>query len=592
MTQHHGARASAHSTERSRLLPDGSDASSGTLAEEDQGASRSSSHGITPIRASLIVVALGLLIFLQATNISMLTTTQSTIAADLDAFEKASWFTSAYLVSMSSVAPITGRLSHIFSPRNVIFVSTIIFCIGCILTAFAPNFTGFMVGRSVSGIGAAGVFTVSTILVLQLAPTKQRGLSVGLLNSGFTVGVSVGAIVAGALLERTGWRALFWMQAPLGFVAALCLLINIPETLSSDKPKTNHTSMISKLAHVDYVGAALLTGSIVFLLVGLSAPKIVVLPVVISLILLPIFILNESYVAIDPIVPVTVLKSRGTLFTCLATVGLMMARWAVLFYSPVYVLSVRGWTPATAGTILIPTNAGFAAGGILSGWIHIRRDGSFYFATLVIFTLFPISLVALMFAITANSSIVFLVITLIVNGLCVGASLVYSLAHVLHLTLPETHFIVTALLGTFRGFAGSFGSAIGGGIFARSLDASLRDNFKERGLDGRAELIRRLIGSPALVSSLYGQEREVAIQGYVDAIRALFLAGIVLGIAMICVQAATGWKGPSAQGNEEDRPFWTSESSADGVFEEGVEGVVQEAGHPGGLTVPGGGFDR
>jgi hypothetical protein len=56
----------------------------------------------------------------------------------------------------------------------------------------------------------------------------------------------------------------------------------------------------------------------------------------------------------------------------------MASRWTILFYTPVYAIAVRGWSPASAGAILVPTNAGFAIGGILAGWLHIRRAGSFY----------------------------------------------------------------------------------------------------------------------------------------------------------------------------------------------------------------------
>lgn len=73
-----------------------------------------------------------------------------------------------------------------------------------------------------------------------------------------------------------------------------------------------------------------------------------------------------------------VLKKRSVLLSCLAGAICMMARWAVLFYSPVYALVVRDWSPATAGLILVPTNAGFGLGGLLVGWIHIRKTGSYY----------------------------------------------------------------------------------------------------------------------------------------------------------------------------------------------------------------------
>ena len=72
------------------------------------------------------------------------------------------------------------------------------------------------------------------------------------------------------------------------------------------------------------------------------------------------------------------LKSRGALLSCVAQLGIMAARWMVLFYTPVYAIAVRGWTPASAGSILIPTNLGFAFGGVLAGWLHIKRAGSFW----------------------------------------------------------------------------------------------------------------------------------------------------------------------------------------------------------------------
>ena len=123
------------------------------------------------------------------------------------------------------------------------------------------------------------------------------------------------------------------------------------------------------------------------------------------------------------------------------------------------------------------------------------------------------------------------------NGLVVGATLNYALAHLLHLTPIETHFIATSLLATFRGFAGSFGSAVGGGAFARIL----RTRLELGGLN--AELIRKLMGSPALVQQLSGWEKEVAVMSYSAALQGLFYFGAVLAVLMIAVQAAAG-RGP------------------------------------------------
>jgi hypothetical protein len=113
-------------------------------------------------------------------------------------------------------------------------------------------------------------------------------------------------------------------------------------------------------------------------LFGLSSHRILYVPIVISILIGAMFIVVEFRVAKDPIIPVMVLKSQGVLFTCLATLGSMMSRWTILFYTPVYGIAIRDWSPAFAGSLLIPTNLGFAIGGVVVGWIHLRKAGSYY----------------------------------------------------------------------------------------------------------------------------------------------------------------------------------------------------------------------
>lgn len=120
------------------------------------------------------------------------------------------------------------------------------------------------------------------------------------------------------------------------------------------------------------------TGSVVLLLFSLASPDVSTTTIVLSVLLFAAFLIVESKYATEPIIPVALLRTRSVLLTCFAGLGLMMARWSVLFYTPVYAIALRGWSPASAGLILVPTNVGFALGGILVGWVHIRKAGSYY----------------------------------------------------------------------------------------------------------------------------------------------------------------------------------------------------------------------
>lgn len=116
----------------------------------------------------------------------------------------------------------------------------------------------------------------------------------------------------------------------------------------------------------------------VLFLTSLASAEIILWPILVSLVFLITFLVVEFQWTTEPIIPVKVLKARSVLMTCLAGLGLMMARWSVLFFTPVYAMAVRGWSPASAGLILVPTNVGFGLGGLLVGWLHIRQTGSYY----------------------------------------------------------------------------------------------------------------------------------------------------------------------------------------------------------------------
>ncbi|KAI1483123.1 MFS general substrate transporter [Daldinia eschscholtzii] len=525
-----------------------SSATSESSQDEDSPDLDTPNQRVSRARGLAIVLSVYLLIFLQATNMSGITMAQSTIAADLNSYENAMWFTTAYLVAMSSSTPLVGKLASIFSSRSMVLVSSTLFAAGCFITSQARTFPVFILGRLLTGLGGGGSTALAIVLILELTTKRKRGLFVGLLNAGFTTGVSLGAVLSGALISVTGWRALFWVQVPPSLIAGLGIYFSIPHTFSSGQV-SKEGSLSTKLKRIDYAGAAFLTATVVLFLYGLSG-TIEVIPLVVSLATLIIFVLIEYYVAVDPIIPISVIQNRGAILTCVSQLGFMAARWTVLFYAPITALAVRGFTPATSGSILIPTNLGFGLGGLLAGWLHIRRTGSFWASCLISFVLFAASLFVLSLVSTPDIPIAVYIGVVFFNGLFTGAALNYTLAHLLHLTLPDTHYIATSLLGTFRGFAGSFGSAIGGGIFSRTLRESLKHGFEAidgpEGPKDRSDLIRKLIGSPALVfnGGLGPKEQEIAVQGYVDGLKVLFQAAVVLSIVVTVVQAATGWKGP------------------------------------------------
>ncbi|KAJ0158396.1 Vacuolar basic amino acid transporter 5 [Colletotrichum tanaceti] len=202
----------------SRTLRNGSSAGSrrdrgsgpdkGDSEDDDDDDDEGPKQSISATRAGVLMLSTWVLIFLQASNTSGMTMTQSVVAEDLEAYADAMWFTSSYLISMASLAPLFGRLATIFSPRGLVLPLGAFFAAGGVVTSQAPSFWVFIAGRILTGMGGAGIMTLSVILVLELVGKRRRGLFVGLVNAGFTIGLSFGAVVYGALLPVIGWVCL------------------------------------------------------------------------------------------------------------------------------------------------------------------------------------------------------------------------------------------------------------------------------------------------------------------------------------------------------------------------------------------------
>ncbi|KPM34662.1 hypothetical protein AK830_g11920 [Neonectria ditissima] len=559
---------------------------------------------IGPSRVVSIAVSLWLLIFLQASSeypsplafmhlvkhhakpslfllpaassMSGMALIQGAIAAELHTYDSsAMWFSSAYLIPMSSLAPVAGRLATIFAPRALILPVAAFLAAGGLLCATAGSFAGFVAGRVVAGVGAAGVLTLAIILGLELTSERTRGVVMGCINAGFTLGVSFGAIAYGGLMPVIGWvcpgfftcewntgqfadktqRPLFWIQVPVSLAAGLGVYLSVPESMGSGA--ATRGTWRQKLDRIDFLGASLLALTIVLFLYGLVG-DIQALPILLSLVSLLVFLLVEYRLVEEPIIPIKVLSSRGILLSCLAQLGVMSARWTVLFYAPIFMLAVRGAAPPAAGSILIPTNLGFALGGVIVGWLHVRRSGAFWLPSIVSLVFFSASLYGLSLVASPSLPVELFVMVVLVNGLATGAGLNYTLAHILHLSHADTRYVTTSLLGTFRGFGGSFGTAIGGGIFYRLLRSNLEFGFFE--LDGgthlseyRRKMISKLISSPGLAYDgfLDAAEQNVAVEGYAGASRGVWQAAAALGFITVAIQAATGWTAPHEEGDSE-----------------------------------------
>ena len=159
-------------------------------------------------------------------------------------------------------------------------------------------------------------------------------------------------------------------------LGGICMYFSLPHSLSvpdSSKSLANPTSTRQKLASIDYLGAFLLVAAFILLLSALANGTFDPVLLLVSIMAFCLFLYVEFRVAADPIVPLSILSSRAALLSCLSQMGIMSARWFVLFFVPLAAMGVRGLHPSAAGSLLVPTSS--MPGSSRSSWAARPSSG-------------------------------------------------------------------------------------------------------------------------------------------------------------------------------------------------------------------------
>src|SRR5690242_15722226 len=151
------------------------------------------------------------------------------MAAPFQGLPKKIIFTTFTTLAMRPVgALLFGLLADRYGRRKPLMANIVFFSIVELLCGFAPNYTVFLILRTVYGIGMGGEWGVGASLAMENAPGRLRGILSGILQSGYSIGYLLAAIAARFLLPVAGWRWMFWIGA-LPALLALYIRTKVPE---------------------------------------------------------------------------------------------------------------------------------------------------------------------------------------------------------------------------------------------------------------------------------------------------------------------------------------------------------------------------
>jgi EmrB/QacA subfamily drug resistance transporter len=467
-------------------------------------------------RILVVVSGLMLVMLLASLDQTIVSTALPTIVGELGGLEHLSWVVTAYLLAVTAVTPLYGKLGDLYGRKIVLQAALILFLVGSALCGLAQGMTELIAFRAIQGLGGGGLMVSAQAAVGDVVPPSDRGRYMGLFGAVFGVSSVAGPLIGGFLTTHFSWRWIFYVNLPLGVLALVVLAFTLP----SVGEMRRHT--------IDYAGTALLALGLsgIILLTSLGgttydwgSPPIIVMGVV-GVAALVAFAFVERHAA-EPILPPALFRNR--VFVVTSAVGLVVgfALFGALTYLPLFQQVVRGYSPTASGLQLLPVMGGLLISSIASGQI-ISRIGRYKF--------FPIAgtLIAaigmfLLSSLSASTASGVAALHMLVLGLGLGMVMQVLVLAVQNAVPYEMLGVATSGATLFRSIGGSFGVAVLGAIFTARLTSELPTGAATGGgLD------------PTAIQKLPAAQHAVFINAFTDALQLVFtVATVVVLVAFV-----------------------------------------------------------
>ncbi|SIO84484.1 MDR family MFS transporter [Nocardiopsis sp. JB363] len=269
------------------------------------------------------------------------------------------WLTSAFMLVMAVVIPITGFLLQRFHLRQVFITAMTLFSLGTLICFLAPNFTILLMGRIVQASGTAIMMPLLMTTVLNMVPNDRRGRVMGNISIVMAVAPAVGPTLSGLILNVLDWRWMFGLVLPIalvGLTLGAVFIRNITE------PTTARVDVLSIML------SAFAFGGLVYGFSSLGNPSDSgagvppSLAIVVGIVTLALFVWRQLRLQREDraLLDLRVFESRQFTISISLVLASFMALFGVIILLPVYMQNVLGHDTLATGMAMLP-------GGLVMG---------------------------------------------------------------------------------------------------------------------------------------------------------------------------------------------------------------------------------
>jgi EmrB/QacA subfamily drug resistance transporter len=391
------------------------------------------------------------------------------IQRDLDAsISSLEWTINGYTLSFAVLLATGGRLGDIFGRRRMFIGGVIVFTLASATAGLAPDTLSLVISRIAQGVGAAFMMPGTLSIITDAFPANERGKAIGTWAGVSALALAIGPLLGGFLTEQVSWRAIFYINVPVGAGAVLAALFAVRESRDETVGR-----------EVDYLGVGVLTAGLTALVLALvegnswgwGSPRVVSL-IAGSIVLLVAFVAVELRVR-APMVEFGLFANRNFIGSVTIAFIVTFAMLGMFFFLALYMQNILGYSPLEAGARFLPTTLIIMVVAPLSGRLADRIGPRLPITaglTLVAFSLYTFTRIG------DGTTYSDLLPGFMLMGLGIALTMSPMSTAAMNAVTEAKAGIASGVLSMFRMLGGTFGVAAIGALFQGAARSRL-DNL-------------------------------------------------------------------------------------------------------------------